>query len=76
MELPRIDPVGLVRVPDGYSRTPRRYPPALRIAALALVAAFLTAGTLTTVLSLGRYCLTTDASNTGSLPTSQSGRSQ
>jgi len=62
MEAPRVNPVGVVETPNGYSRTPRRLPRPLRIAAAALLLTFAVVVTATTVRSLGRYCLTSQAS--------------
>jgi hypothetical protein len=61
IELPRIDPVGIARFPAGYrgAACPRPWP--VRLAAVALLAAFLAVGTATTVATLGRFCLTTQA---------------
>ena len=59
---PRVNPVGVVETPAGYTRTPRQLPGPLRIAAAALLLAFGVVGTATTVQSLGRYCLTSQAS--------------
>ncbi len=61
MEAPRVDPVGLVRIPTGYETTPRSYSRGLRLTALLVVGAFTFVGIATTVATLGLYCLTTDA---------------
>ncbi len=62
MQPPRVNPVGVVETPSGYTRTPRQLPRLLRIAAAALLLAFAVVGTSTTVQTLGRYCLTSHAS--------------
>ncbi len=63
MELPRVNPVGMVEHPRRYSATPRRYPRRRRVAAGIVLAAFLAVGVTTTVYSLGAACLTTDAAS-------------
>jgi hypothetical protein len=68
MDLPRITPVGLLELPGDFEASPRRFPRALRILAGLLVALFLTATIATGAVSLGRYCLTTDAADTRALP--------
>jgi hypothetical protein len=62
MDLPRVDPVGIVERPDGWFSAPqsRRWP--VRLAALFVLVAFATVSVATTVYSLTAYCLTTDAS--------------
>lgn len=65
LEPPRVDPVGLTAFPAGFRARPRRYGTRVRLAALVVLAAFLAAGTATTVASLGAWCLTSDA---GSAP--------
>lgn len=69
MELPRVDPVGLVEVPEGYTARPRRLPLPLRLVAAGVLLAFGLVGTVTTVVSLGRYCLTSDATSPSPLQT-------
>jgi hypothetical protein len=61
LELPRVDAVGVVHVPAGYRGRGRPHPWPVRVAALALVAAFLGVATATTVSTLGRWCLTSHA---------------
>ena len=68
MDIPRVSPVGLHETPARYHESPRRYPAAQRLLAGALLGAFLGVVTVTTVLSLGTYCLTTDSANTQALP--------
>jgi hypothetical protein len=46
----------------------RRFSRSQRLLAGAFVALFLLVTVVTTVLSLGRYCLTTDAADTRALP--------
>lgn len=70
MDLPRTNPVGLPLVPPEFSQTPRRYPAAARALAAALLGALLAVVSVTTAVSLGAYCLTSDTANTRSLPSS------
>jgi hypothetical protein len=66
MELPRVNPVGLLEPPDEPS-SPRRFSRGQRLLAGLFVALFLLVTVATTVVSLGRYCLTTDAADTRAL---------
>ncbi len=68
MESPRINPVGLVEHPEGYTSTPRRYPLWLRSFVLILLLVFGGVSVVTTVVSLGSYCLTTNTSDVRNLP--------
>lgn len=68
VELPRIDPVGIVRYPEGYEGAPRAYSRGLRAVTLAVLVAFALVMVVTTGLTLGRYCLTTDAGAPGAFP--------
>jgi len=61
LQLPRVNPVGLIESPHSYQASPRRLPFALRLVAAAILIAFTAVGTVTTVVSLGAYCLTSDA---------------
>ncbi len=61
MRLPRVNPVGLVEKPAEYVTAPRSYPVALRVVTVVLLGAFVFVGVTTTVLSLGTYCLTSQA---------------
>ena len=61
LELPRVNPVGLMESPDSYETSPRKLPMALRIVAATILVAFTAVGTITTVVSLGAYCLTSHA---------------
>ena len=69
MKLPRVNPVGIVEVPEDYQTTPRQWPAPLRWAATALLATFVLVTLTTTVVSLGQYCLTTDGGDVRHLPT-------
>lgn len=64
MEPPRINPVGILETGPDFVASPRRYSPRLRLFAVLLLALFFGATVVTTVVSFGRYCLTTDAADT------------
>lgn len=68
MEPPRINSVGVLETESGFVSSPRRYSPRLRLLAGLLLALFFGATVVTTVVSFGRYCLTTDAADTRALP--------
>lgn len=68
MEIPRVNAVGLVEHPEGYTPTPRRYPLWLRGLVLTLLLIFGGVTVVTTVVSLGSYCLTTNAGDVRNLP--------
>ena len=61
LELPRVNPVGLIESPHSYQTSPRKLPFALRLVAAAILIAFTAVGTVTTAVSLGAYCLTSHA---------------
>lgn len=69
MEPPRVNPIGLLETPADFARTPRRFPALLRLLASLLLVLFLLGTMVTTVVSLGRYCLTTDSTDSRALPT-------
>ena len=60
MELPRVNAVGVVEHPDGYEVTPRGYPAWLRTVAVAVLATFVLVVLVTSAVTLGAYCLTSD----------------
>jgi len=68
--LPRVSSVGLTEIPPGLQARRRRYSLIARVVATAVLAIFALVVTVTTVLSLGSYCLTSDGSNTSGLPQS------
>lgn len=68
MELPRVNPVGCTEVPPDFQARSRRYALAARVVATAVLAVFILVVTVTTVVSLGSYCLTSDGANTSGLP--------
>ncbi|HEX3532109.1 MAG TPA: hypothetical protein VH988_34045 [Thermoanaerobaculia bacterium] len=73
MDMPRLDlitrvgPVGLLEKPAEGSESPRRFSLRLRLVAGFFVLLFLLVTVASTVTSLGRYCLTTDAADTRAL---------
>lgn len=69
LQAPRVNPVGLLEQPDEASAAPRCYSRVQRLLAGLFVALFLLVTVATTVVSLGRYCLTTDAADTRALRT-------
>jgi hypothetical protein len=69
MEPPRVNPIGILETEPDFVSSPRRYSPRLRLLAGLLLALFFAATVVTTVVSLGRYCLTTDAADTRVLNT-------
>ena len=70
MELPRVNPVGCTEIPAGFRARRRPYSLAARVVATAILAVFALVATVTTVVSLGSYCLTSDGSNISGLPQS------
>ena len=61
MDLPRVNPIGLVEHPEAYRQRPRRYTTALRLAASVVLVAFVLVGVTATIYTLGSYCLTSHA---------------
>ncbi len=61
IELPRVNPVGLIESPETYQASPRKLTIGLRLVAATILIAFTTAGTIATVVTLGAYCLTSHA---------------
>ena len=70
MRIPEINPVGVLTRPETYAQTPRSYSPLVRAFAAILAATFLSVVVVTSAVSLGAYCLTSDGENTYALPTS------
>jgi len=68
MELPRVNPVGLLELPDDFAQPPRSYPKWQRWTVVAVLAVFALVTLVTTGASLGSYCLTTDAGDVRALP--------
>ncbi len=67
METPRVNPVGLVEVPEDYEASPRRFSGATRLFAGVFLLLFAAATLGTSIISLGAYCLTSDGGNTRAL---------
>jgi hypothetical protein len=67
VEPPRINPIGILETSPDMVSSPRRFSPRLRLLAGLLLALFFLGTVVTTVVSFGRYCLTTDAADTRSL---------
>lgn len=67
MEPPRINPIGILETPPELASAPRRFSRPLRLLAGLLLVLFALTTMATTVVSLGRYCLTTDAADTRAL---------
>lgn len=70
MEFPQVNSIGLTEIPPGFQARRRRYSFAARVVATVVLAVFTLVVMVTTVVSLGAYCLTVDASNTSGLPQS------
>ncbi len=67
METPRVNPVGVVEYPEDYEADPRRFSRRQRFFASTLLLFFFTATIVTSVLSIGAYCLTSDGGDTRAL---------
>ena len=67
LQTPGVDPVGLTHYPEGWQGQPRIYSRATRWLAYVLLAVFVAATLSSSALSLGAYCLTTDAGDTRTL---------
>ena len=66
ISIPRINAVGVAELPPGHGpRTPNL---GLRAAALAMLTVFAIVTVITTTISVGQYCLTSDAANNAALP--------
>jgi hypothetical protein len=65
MELPRVNPIGIL---EGGAASPRRPSPLLRVLAVVVLLVFVAVTVLTTVVSVGSYCLTTEPGDVRSLP--------
>jgi len=68
MEPPRVNPIGILETPSELDSAPRRFSGRLRLLAGLLLALFFLGTVVTTVISFGRYCSTTDAVDTRALP--------
>lgn len=68
LEIPRVNPVGIMESPVSFETSPRKLPLTLRLVAGTILIAFTVVGTVTTVVTLGAYCLTTHAGSRPLLP--------
>jgi len=68
MEPPRVNPVGLLERTGDWTPSPRRFPLWLRVGAALLLVLFFAVTLLSGAASLGRYCLTTDGTDTRAIP--------
>jgi len=68
MDIPTTNPVGVPVVPPSFSQFPRAYSRHTRALAALVLGALVIVSSVTTAMSLGTYCLTTDTANTQSLP--------
>ena len=64
---PRVDPIGIVRYPEGFEATPRVYGRRLKTTAVVMLVIFSLVVVVTTGVSLGRYCLTSDGADVSGL---------
>ena len=58
METPRVNPVGVLEVPEEYESEARRFSPGKRLAVGLLLLLFTAATVGTSIVSVGAYCLT------------------
>ena len=66
MEIPRVNPIGILENPLGGS--PRQVSRGVRALASIVLVIFTLATVITTVVSLGAYCLTTEPGDVRHLP--------
>jgi len=59
--LPRVSPLGILEPGDNDAASPRVFSKTVRFFSLFVLGIFLAVVVVTTSLSLGSYCLTTDA---------------
>ena len=64
---PSVDPIGIVQYPDGFTAPPRQYSSSLRVISGLVLAVFAVVVIVSTGVSLGAYCLTSDGANTATL---------
>ena len=60
LEGPSPNAVGVLEYPEGYEASPRTYSRGLRWGALFFLALFFGVTVITSAISLGAYCLTSD----------------
>lgn len=68
MELPRVNPVGVLEWPEETYLSPRRFPRSVRALAALLLVLFALTMIVTSTVSLGAYCLTTEPGDVRTLP--------
>lgn len=71
MELPRVNPVGVLEWPEEPSASSRRPSRALRALAALLLVLFALRTVLTLTVSLGADCLTSEPGDVRALPTTR-----
>ena len=62
--IPRVNAIGLLENPPEFTSSPRHFSRPLRLLVGLVLALFLVGTVVTSVVSLGRYCLTTDSTDT------------
>ncbi|MBZ0269124.1 hypothetical protein K8I85_13275 [bacterium] len=68
MNVPRVNGIGLTEWPRSFSAGRRRIPAWQRIVAAVVLVLFALAVVTTSVVSVGRYCLTSNGGDTRGLP--------
>lgn len=71
MNVPRVNGIGLTEWPDGFTASPRRFPAWQRVAAAIVLVLFAMTVVATSIVSVGRYCLTSDGGDTRGLPAAE-----
>lgn len=66
MEIPHVNPIGILENPLGGS--PRQLSRGLKVLASIVLVIFVLTTVVTTVVSLGAYCLTTEPGDVRHLP--------
>lgn len=66
MEIPRVNPIGILENP--FEGSPRQASRGVRALASIVLVIFTLATVITTVVSLGAYCLTTEPGDVRHLP--------
>jgi len=70
MELPRVNPVGILEQAEEVSPSTQRFSRRLRTVAALLLVLFALITVITSTVSLGAYCLTTEPGDVRALPRS------
>lgn len=65
--VPVVDPIGIVRYPEGHAVAARGYAPRTKAMAWAMLVVFGLVVVVTTGASLGHYCLTSDGADLSAL---------